>query len=48
MRRDKRRWKKADADGDDKLTKEEFTDFLHPEEKEHMRDVVIDVIFCNF
>lgn len=43
MRRDRRRWKKADEDGDDKLSKEEFASFLHPEEKEHMRDVVVDV-----
>jgi len=41
--RDKRRWAKADQDGDGLLTKAEFVDFLHPEEVEHMKDVVIDV-----
>jgi len=43
MNRDKRRWAKADQDGDGLLTKAEFADFLHPEEVEHMKDVVIDV-----
>lgn len=42
IRRDERRWKKADRDGDNKLTKEEFADFLHPEEADHMRDIVVD------
>ena len=46
VRRDERRWKRADTDGDSKLTKDEFTHFLHPEEAEHMRDIVIDVS-CN-
>ncbi|KAK2143849.1 hypothetical protein LSH36_807g00115 [Paralvinella palmiformis] len=41
MNRDKRRWEKADKDGDGFLTKEEFADFLHPEDAEHMRDIVI-------
>lgn len=41
-RRDQRRWQLADRDNDGSLTKEEFTDFLHPEEAEHMRDVVVD------
>ncbi|CDI98589.1 calumenin [Echinococcus multilocularis] len=40
--RDKRRFEKADTDGDGKLTKDEFAAFLHPEEFEHMRDIVID------
>jgi len=43
MNRDKRRWAKADQDGDGLLSKAEFSDFLHPEEVEHMKDVVIDV-----
>jgi len=43
MNRDKRRWEKADKDGDGFLTKEEFADFLHPEDAEHMRDIVIQV-----
>lgn len=41
LKRDRRRWSVADQDGDDALTKEEFTAFLHPEETEHMRDVVV-------
>jgi Ca2+-binding EF-hand superfamily protein len=42
MSRDKRRWSKADRNNDALLTKEEFSDFLHPEEVEHMRDIVVD------
>ncbi|XP_049291706.1 calumenin-B [Anopheles funestus] len=41
MKRDRRRWSIADRDGDDELTREEFTDFLHPEESTQMRDVVV-------
>ncbi|XP_045480425.1 calumenin [Harmonia axyridis] len=41
MKRDKRRWQMADKDGDDALDKEEFGKFLHPEEDEYMKDVVI-------
>ncbi|VDD81956.1 unnamed protein product [Mesocestoides corti] len=36
--RDRRRFEKADLDGDGKLSREEFAAFLHPEEFEHMRD----------
>lgn len=43
INRDRRRWKKADKDGDDRLSKEEFMDFLHPEDAEHMRDIVVMV-----
>ena len=39
--RDRRRWDLADEDGDQKLTKTEFTNFLHPEEASHMRDIVV-------
>jgi len=39
--RDERRWKLADRDADGALTLAEFTDFLHPEESEHMKDIVI-------
>ena len=42
MRRDRNRWERADTDKDDKLTKEEYTAFLHPEEYDHMKDVVVD------
>lgn len=41
MKRDRRRWATADRDGDDGLTKEEFSGFLHPEETDYMRDIVI-------
>lgn len=46
--RDRRRWIRADFDGDGKITKEEFKNFLHPEEVEHMRSIVIDVSFFVF
>jgi len=39
--RDRRRWDMADEDKDGSLTKYEFKHFLHPEEADHMRDVVI-------
>uniref|UniRef100_A0A0L8FHN1 Reticulocalbin-3 n=1 Tax=Octopus bimaculoides TaxID=37653 RepID=A0A0L8FHN1_OCTBM len=39
--RDKRRWTYADLDKDNHLTKTEFMHFLHPEEAEHMRDIVV-------
>ena len=39
--RDRRRFDLADADKSGKLDKDEFTNFLHPEEAEHMRDVVV-------
>uniref|UniRef100_A0A0B7A268 Reticulocalbin-3 n=1 Tax=Arion vulgaris TaxID=1028688 RepID=A0A0B7A268_9EUPU len=42
IERDRRRWKHADKNEDGKLTKEEFQDFLHPEEAEHMRSIVVD------
>jgi len=40
-KRDRRRWSIADKDGDDALTKEEFTAFLHPEEIDYMKDIVV-------
>ncbi len=39
--RDRRRFDLADEDKSGSLSKEEFTNFLHPEEAEHMRDVVV-------
>ncbi|XP_029353885.1 reticulocalbin-1 isoform X2 [Echeneis naucrates] len=39
--RDERRFKTADLDGDLAADREEFTGFLHPEEFEHMRDIVV-------
>ncbi|XP_054153759.1 calumenin-like [Oppia nitens] len=42
LKRDERRWKLADRNQDNSLSKSEFLDFLHPEEAQHMRDVVVD------
>ncbi|XP_073318329.1 reticulocalbin-3 isoform X1 [Pagrus major] len=39
--RDERRFKTADRDGDGIATREEFTAFLHPEEFDYMKDVVV-------
>lgn len=41
LKRDRRRWSAADEDGDDALTKIEFTSFLRPEEFDHMKDIVV-------
>ncbi|XP_076663526.1 calumenin B scf [Andrena cerasifolii] len=41
LKRDRRRWTAADLDGDDALTKDEFAAFLHAEEANHMKDVVV-------
>lgn len=41
LTRDRRRWGVADQDNDDRLTREEFTAFLHPEDHPTMRDIVI-------
>lgn len=41
QKRERRRWSVADQDGDDALTKDEFYGFLHPEEVDHMKDVVV-------
>ncbi len=43
LTRDERRFKSADRDGDGIATREEFTAFLHPEEFDNMRDVVVQV-----
>lgn len=43
MVRDERRFKMADKDGDLAATKEEFTAFLHPEEYDYMKDIVVQV-----
>lgn len=39
--RDQRRFKAADLDSDMNASREEFTAFLHPEEFEHMKDIVV-------
>ncbi|KTF79779.1 hypothetical protein cypCar_00032769 [Cyprinus carpio] len=41
MARDERRFTMADGNGDHIADKEEFTAFLHPEEYEHMKDIVV-------
>ncbi|KAM8927974.1 reticulocalbin-3 isoform 2-T2 [Pelodytes ibericus] len=41
MKRDERRFKHADKDGDMIATREEFTAFLHPEEFAYMKDIVV-------
>lgn len=45
--RDERRFKRADVDGDAAANREEFTSFLHPEEFEHMKDIVVLVSPCE-
>lgn len=42
--RDERRFKTADRDGDGIATREEFTAFLHPEEFDYMKDLVVQVL----
>jgi len=39
--RDNRRWNLADLDKDGELSQEEFKAFLHPEDQDHMRDIVV-------
>ncbi|OAD59426.1 Calumenin-B [Eufriesea mexicana] len=41
LKKDRRRWTAADLDGDDALTREEFAAFLHAEEANHMKDIVV-------
>lgn len=43
IKRDERRFKVADLNKDAKLTKDEYGDFIHPEDVPHMRDIVIEV-----
>nr|CAH8837849.1 unnamed protein product [Trichobilharzia regenti] len=42
VRHDHRRWIAADINKDNQLDKSEFTDFVHPEDRPNMRDVIID------
>ena len=39
--RDERRFHAADVNGDQTSDREEFTSFLHPEEFDHMKDIVV-------
>lgn len=41
MARDERRFKMADKNSDNIADKEDFTAFLHPEEYEHMKEIVV-------
>ncbi|XP_063047214.1 reticulocalbin-3 isoform X2 [Engraulis encrasicolus] len=41
LKRDERRFRLADRNGDLIATREEFTAFLHPEEYDHMKDIII-------
>ncbi|XP_045176470.1 calumenin-B-like isoform X1 [Mercenaria mercenaria] len=41
VKRDERKFAQADEDHNGELTKEEFAAFLHPEEHEHMKDIVV-------
>jgi hypothetical protein len=45
--RDHRRWTMADEDTDGKLNKLEFRNFLHPEEADHMKDIVVQVLILR-
>ncbi len=47
MARDERRFKMADHDGDMRANKEEFTAFLHPEEFDYMKDIIVLVRLDN-
>ncbi|CAH8607331.1 unnamed protein product [Dicrocoelium dendriticum] len=42
VRREKRRWDAADQNKDGALSKNEFMDFLHPEDRVHMKDAIIE------
>ena len=41
LERDERRWKASDQEKKGYLTKEDLTAFLHPEEYDHMKELVI-------
>ena len=46
INRDERRFRVADHNRDGKMTKDEFGDFIHPEDVSHMKDIVIEVCVC--
>lgn len=48
MWRDERRFRAADRDGDLIADREEFTAFLHPEDHEHMKNIVVQVRLMSF
>jgi len=41
-KRAERRWKTADKNNDKVLVKEEFKDFVHPEESEHSKNILVE------
>ncbi|KAJ2950547.1 hypothetical protein O0L34_g8794 [Tuta absoluta] len=41
LKRDRRRWTHADLDQNDALNRTEFAGFLHPEDHDNMRDIVV-------
>ena len=41
VKRDMRKFQTADENKDGKLSKDEFAAFLHPEEYDHMKDIVV-------
>ena len=47
QQRDKKRWEAADQDQDKQLSKEEFCNFLHPEDAQHMKHIVVEVSSTN-
>ncbi|VEL33304.1 unnamed protein product [Protopolystoma xenopodis] len=42
IRRDKRRWEAADLDGNGRLNREEFSDFVRAEDRPHMLDALVE------
>jgi len=41
IKRDERRWKIADENGDEKISKKEYECFMHPEDCDRMKDIVV-------
>lgn len=47
-KRSEKRWALADANSDGVLIKEEFKDFIHPEESVKIKDVLVDEAMDDF
>ena len=45
---DERRWKLADRNEDGVLSKDEFSNLIHPEEAPHMRESLIQVLTTRY
>jgi len=43
---ERRRFRISNHNQDNKMTKDEFGDFIHPEDVPHMKDIVIEVRMC--